>query len=230
MPAMDTPMNRSHLLRLLHLASPSLPTGAFAYSQGLEWAIAANWVRDAADLEAWLADLLGHTLAQVEIPLLGRMHAASREHNESDLARWCDQLLSLRETNELRLEEKNRGRAMASLLEGLKVPLSAGEKAILAQSQLAGFALAAARWNIPLPEAAAGYAWSWLENQVLAGIKTVPLGQTEGHRILLHMDDAVTAAVSLGIFLEDDAIGAASPALAIASSLHETQYTRLYRS
>ena len=220
----------AHLLRLLHLASPSLPTGAFAYSQGLEWAIAAGWVGDAAGLEAWLADLLGHSLARVDIPLLSRMMAAGREHSESDLARWCDQLLSMRETNELRLEEQNRGRAMASLLEGLKVPLSAEEKTIVSQSQLAGFALAAVRWNIPPPEAALAYAWSWLENQTLAGIKTIPLGQTEGHRILLRMDDAVTAAVCLGLTLEDDAIGAASPALAIAGSLHETQYTRLFRS
>jgi urease accessory protein len=229
---MDTPMAEQHLplLRLLHLASPSLPTGAFAYSQGLEWAIAAGWVRDAASLEAWLADLLGHSLARVEIPLLARMVAAGREHNASDLARWCDLLLALRETSELRLEEKNRGRAMACLLEGLEVPLSPEEKAIVAQSQLAGFALAAARWEIPLPEAAAGYAWSWLENSVLTGIKTIPLGQTEGHRILLHMDEPVAAAVALGSTLEEDAIGAASPALAIASSLHETQYTRLYRS
>jgi urease accessory protein len=232
MPIMGTPMAEKHLhlLRLLHLASPSLPTGAFAYSQGLEWAIAAGWVWDAASLEAWLADLLRHSLARVEIPLLARMVAAVREHNESDLARWCDQLLALRETNELRLEEKNRGRAMACLLEGLKVHLSPGEKAIVAQSQLAGFALAAARWEIPLPEAAAGYAWSWLENQTLAGIKTIPLGQTEGHRILLQMDETVITAVALGLGLETDAIGVSSPALAIASSLHETQYTRLFRS
>jgi len=230
MPAMDTPMNSSHLLRLLHLASPSLPTGAFAYSQGLEWAIAAGWVHDAAGLEAWLADLLHHSLSRVDVPLLARMAAAVREENESALARWCNLLLALRETHELRLEEKNRGRAMAALLEGLNVHLSSGEKAIVADSQLAGFALASARWNIPLAEAAAGYAWSWLENQTLAGIKTIPLGQTQGHRILLHMDARVAAAVALGLTLEDEAIGAASPALAIAASRHETQYTRLYRS
>lgn len=232
MPLMGTTMVKKHLhlLRLLHLASPSLPTGAFAYSQGLEWAIAAGWLHDAASLETWLADLLRNSLAHVDIPLLGRMYKACRERNASDLAHWCEQLLALRETHELRMEEKNRGRAMAALLEGLKVPLSAGEKAIVAQSQLAGFALAAARWNIPLPEAAAGYAWSWMENQVLAGIKAIPLGQTEGHRILLQIDETVMAAVVLGLGMEEDAIGASSPALAIASSLHETQYTRLFRS
>lgn len=232
MPAMDTPMTEkhAHLLRLLHLASPSLPTGAFAYSQGLEWVIAAGWVRNAGDLAAWLEDLVRHSLAHVDIPLLGLMYKACRERNASDLVRWCDHLLALRETHELRLEEKNRGRAVAALLEGLRVPLSAKEKAIVAESQLAGFALAAAHWNVPLDEAATGYAWSWLENQVLAGIKTIPLGQTQGHRILLQMDETVITAVALGLGLETDAIGVSSPALAIASSLHETQYTRLFRS
>ncbi|GAB6909125.1 Urease accessory protein UreF [Desulfosarcina cetonica] len=219
-----------HLLRLMHLVSPSLPTGAFAYSQGLEWAVDQGWVTDATDLADWLLDLMTHNLSGVDIPLLDRMLAAGRAGDEIALAAWCDLLVAFRETRELRLEEHNRGRAMARLLEGLGVPLSPAMLALAERSQLAGFALAAAHWGIDRVTAATGYLWSWLENQVLAGIKIIPLGQTAGHRLLLELDPAVAAAVSRGLSLKDDAVGASSPALAIASSGHENQYTRLYRS
>jgi urease accessory protein len=228
--AEDRQDNAGRLLRLLHLVSPSLPTGAFAYSQGLEWAVDQGWIQNAAQLRQWLTDLIDHSLAAVDIPLLARMHAACEAGNASDLETWCDQLLALRETHELRLEENNRGRAMLALLQGLAIPLSPSMQPIIARCQLAGFAAAAAYWRIPLRDAAAGYVWAWLENQVIAGIKIIPLGQTQGHRILAELDAAVAAATDRGLCLEDDDIGASSPALAIASCRHETQYTRLYRS
>ena len=219
-----------YLLRLLHLASPSLPTGAFAYSQGLEWAVEAGWVINAADLQNWLADLIQTSLTRVDIPLLKRMMDACSRGPKEELVRWCDLLLALRETDEMQMEEKNRGRAMASLLEGFAVPMEPIEKQAVLTSQLAGFALAAVHFRIPPHQAAAACLWSWLENQVLAGIKIIPLGQTEGHRILLQLDPLVMKAVASGFDLEDNELGASSPAFAIASSRHETQYTRLYRS
>jgi urease accessory protein len=224
------PDGHPSLLRLMHLVSPSLPTGAFAYSQGLEWAIDAGWVHDGPDLQLWLADLIRHSITYVDIPLLCRMYVACRDRRETELAGWCKHLLALRESHELRMEERNRGRAMVKLLEGLHVPFSAGEKTIIANCQLAGFAMAAAHWDIPLSVTASGYVWSWLENQVIAGIKIIPLGQTEGHRILIKLDYTIMEAVEQGMRIKDNDIGASSPALAIACSLHETQYTRLYRS
>lgn len=220
----------NQLLRLLHLASPSLPTGAFAYSQGLERAVADRWIQSGGDLQQWVADLITGTMAHVDIPILARMTAACRHSQARELARWCDLLLAMRETRELRLEEVQRGRAMVALLEGLLVPLFDGAKEQVIRSQLAGYALAVAHWQIDSAEAAAAYAWSWLENQVIAGIKIIPLGQTEGHRILLQLDQTVMAAVKKGLGLQDSAIGASNPALAIAGSRHETQYSRLYRS
>lgn len=223
-------MSDTSLLRLLHLASPSLPTGAFAYSQAVEWAVDAGWIQDGPDLKGWLHDLLRHNLSRVDIPLLKRMRTACETAAVAELTIWCDVLFSLRETLELRLEERHRGRAMATLLEGLQVPLGTQLKPVVESCQLAGYALAAAHWRIPLAQAATGYLWSWLENQVLAGIKLIPLGQTEGHRILLQSDSAVYEAVTHGLAVQDEDIGASSPALAIASSCHETQYSRLYRS
>lgn len=223
----DTSFN---LVRLMHLVSPSLPTGAFACSQGLEWAVEAGWVKTGDDLLSWVTDLITHTWARVDIPVLARMAAACRSGSTHDLTRWCAELLAMRETSELRLEEQQRGQAMAALLQGLAGPLPEEQAQVIAQCQLAGFAKAAVLWDIPIREAATGYLWSWLENQVIAGIKIIPLGQTRGHRILSQMDTTVARAVDLGLSLTDEEIGAASPALAIASSRHETQYTRLYRS
>lgn len=228
---MDTVMdNGTSLLRLLHLVSPTLPTGAFSYSQGLEWAVEAKWVHNGPSLHNWLTDLMGQSLAFVDIPILCRIMTALQNKELQELESWCSVLLACRETAELREEEQTRGRALATLLQALAVDGAKELKTTLNRSQLCGFALAAVRWNIGMQEAALGYTWAWLENQVLAGIKSIPLGQTEGQQLLQHLSAGIPKVVNLGMQVEDQDIGAASPALALACSLHENQYTRLYRS
>lgn len=218
------------LLRLLQLCSSTLPVGSFTYSQGLEWAVERGWIRNSQDLSDWLADLVDTSLAQVEIPVLARLYAACEQGDARALSRWSEWLLANRETRELRDEERNRGRAFASLLVDLDVPQAAEWRETLAESQSAGFALACVAWRIPLPQAAEGFAWAWLENLTLAGVKLVPLGQTAGQRILRDLGEVASRAVQRGLVLPDEAMGASAPALAIASSRHETQYTRLFRS
>jgi len=218
------------LLRLLHLVSPSLPIGAFTYSQGIEWAVEIGWIRDAADLEAWLADQRDSTLARLDLPLLLRMHRACADDDLAWLNRWSDLLLSHRETGELRQEEVNRGRALADLLVKLDLPDACAWRDDLARCQAAGFAFAATRWQMHASDAALGYGWAWLENLVLAAVKLIPLGQTEGQQALQRLTTALPAALATALALPDDEIGAGNPALALASSRHETQYTRLFRS
>lgn len=218
------------LIRLLHLASPSLPVGGFTYSQGLEWAVEAGWVRTAADLEAWVGDLLGHSLARVDLPVLARLHVAARGGDRTAMAGWIDRLIAARESAELRQEEANRGRALAELLIAWGLPGARDWRALLARSQAAGLAYAAAAWGIAARPLAAGYAWSWAEALVLTGVKCVPLGQTQGQQVLARLATLIPPAVDSGLGLSDAAIGASSVALAIASSAHETQYTRLFRS
>lgn len=218
------------LVRLLQLVSPSLPTGAFSYSQGIEWAVESGWIRDAAGLDAWLRGQLDGVLARVDGPLLARLYRAARDLDEDGFEHWGQIVLASRESAELRAEEQARGRALADLLVALGLPAAAGWRSLIAGSQLAGFAFAAASWSIPIGEAATGYCWSWLENQVLAGVKLVPLGQTQGQALLLALGERIPAVVETGLSLADDGIGASLPALAIASAAHETQYTRLFRS
>lgn len=254
------------LLRLLQLVSPSLPVGAFAYSQGLEWAVEIGWVESEPALEEWLSDQLGQALTYVDLAILLRMIQAVRAQDVLKLAHWVGELQALRETAELRAEEAGRGRALAELLGSLgllrdgsakrpdraqHVPSSAlaielqpggseagrgdsvphlGWRELLARSQLAGFAFAAAVWQLEPRDALLGYAWSWAENLTLAGVKLIPLGQTAGQRTLLRLAERMPAAIDHAFSLADDEIGASTPALAIASSQHETQYTRLFRS
>ena len=100
---MTTPLTHPTLLRLLQLASPALPVGAYAYSHGQEWAVAAGWVHDEASLHTWLDDQLEHTLARVDLPILIRLHAAATRGDDGVMRRWSRELIALRETRELTL-------------------------------------------------------------------------------------------------------------------------------
>lgn len=218
------------LLRLLQLCSGTLPIGGFTYSQGIEWAVEAGWVRDQNTLGAWLADLIDTSLPRVEVPVLARLYRACEECDVEAVRYWSEWLLASRETRELRDEERNRGRALATLLVELDIPRANEWRDSIGNCQSAGFALAAQAWGISLPQAAQGFAWSWLENLALAGVKLVPLGQTAGQRLLRDLGAPASQAVQHGLALSDDDMGASAPALAIASSRHESQYTRLFRS
>jgi urease accessory protein len=218
------------LLRLLHLVSPTLPIGAFTYSQGMEWAVEAGWVRDESELEAWLEGQMDQGLGAVDLPLLIRLQRAAAEGDLPAFTAWADYLIACRETQELRTEERQRGKALAMLLPTFGVNLDSRWIEAAGRCQAAGFALAAKAWAIPADQGALGYAWGWLENQVLAGIKLIPLGQTAGQRVLHRLTPRLAERVERARALTDDEIGGSLPALAIASSRHEGQYTRLFRS
>ncbi|HKJ94980.1 MAG TPA: urease accessory protein UreF [Gammaproteobacteria bacterium] len=218
-------------LRLWQLISPALPVGAYAYSAGLEYAIEAGWVRDEAALAEWTAGQIAHGLARLDVAALGRLYRAWCADDRDEVARWTTFLLACRETAELRAEDRHLGRALARVLKDLGDPDAGAWDRAGDVTWATMFALAAARWDISLERAAAGYVWAWLENQVAAAVKIVPLGQTAGQRVLLGVSDGIPAAVAEGLAIEhEDDIGAGAPGVAIASSCHETQYSRLFRS
>lgn len=219
------------LLRLMQLVSPALPVGAYAYSQGLEHAVTMDIVRDEASAAAWILGLLEHPLALVDAPLLVRLHAAWQRCDISGVRYWNRYLLASRESAELLAEDRQLGGALARLLADLGLHDAAVFRDTGGAPAFATmFTLAAARWNIPLSDAVGGYLWSWCENQVAAAIKLVPLGQTAGQRILSRAVDAIPVVVERAIALSDDDIGFVAPAAAIGCALHETQYSRLFRS
>jgi urease accessory protein len=217
-------------LRLFQLASPTLPIGAFTYSQGLEWAVEVGWVRDLESLNDWLGGLMDDSLSRLELPILVRLFRAVEDRDPRRLRHWGERLYASRETRELRLEERNRARALTTLLIDLGMENAADWRAELVQCQAAPYALASVRWGIALEDSALGYAWGWLENQVAAAVKLIPLGQTDGQRAQLRLAEVLAALVHQALALADEDIGAGAPALAVASARHETQYTRLFRS
>ncbi|CPR16233.1 Urease accessory protein UreF [Brenneria goodwinii] len=220
------------LPRLLQLASATLPVGGFTYSQGLEWAVEAGWVRDEDGFRRWQRQQMTHTLAHFDWPLLQRLYHACERHDASALRQWRDLLLAGRETSELRAEERQRGQAFIRILAGwgFTAELDADWRDALADSQLCGMAWLGPRWAIPLPELALAYGYSWLEGAVMAGVKLVPFGQQSAQNLLLELGAQLTQLLPAALTLNDDEIGAGLPLAAIASACHETQYTRLFRS
>jgi urease accessory protein len=217
------------LLRLFHLVSPALPVGAYAYSQGLEYAVHAGWVHDEATTLDWLQGLSHSALGTLDLPILLRLHRAWSKDDVAAVRHWSAQLIAARETSELRAEERHLGRALARVL----VELAIGEAAEWQQAAPAFatlFSLAAVRWHIGAGDALAGYLWAWSENQVLAAVKLVPLGQSAGQRLLHRLTNKMPAIVERAQTLTDEAIGVGSVSQALASALHESQYTRLFRS
>lgn len=223
-------LNPAALLRLLQLASPALPVGAYAYSQGLEHAVVACWVRDEETAARWIIGMLEHPLAHLDAPLLARLYRGWQGDDRDAVRYWNRYLQASRESAELLAEDRQLGGALARLLADLDITTATDWRRGRAPSFATMFALAAVRWNIALPDAVSGYLWSWCENQVAAAIKLVPLGQTAGQRILSRAVGAIPAVVERALTLSDDDIGCVAPAAAIGSALHETQYSRLFRS
>lgn len=220
------------LLRLLQLASPALPVGAYSYSQGLEHAVEAGVVRDEASAARWIEDVLCFGVGACEAPCLVAMMAAASSEDAKRLAYLNQWFLASRESAELRAETVQLGYSLARLLESLlgkDAPQAALIGSIAQPSYPCAWAGAACAFGLPRREALAAYLWTWLENQVLAAVKLVPLGQSAGQRMLLTMGDTVAQLAERQAGEPDEWINLA-PGFALAAALHEAQYTRLFRS
>ncbi|WP_432473963.1 urease accessory protein UreF [Amphritea sp. HPY] len=225
---MDITTTDYSLIRLLQLSSASLPVGGYAFSQGLEYAIDRCWVNSADQVTEWLSLQLMQSIARVDLPILQRTMQAVVEQDLPALYHYNDLVLACRETKELRLSDTAMGDALARLMrnQDIKLPFATGEEI----SFVTLFALAACRWQINFRPAALGFTWSWLENQISAATKLVPLGQTQAQRLLTELQPVLLQALALSDTVRDEDIGSCLPALAIASARHETQYSRLFRS
>ena len=204
------------LAHLLQLASPTLPVGAYSYSQGLEAAIEAKIVVDSGTAQAWIADVLELSVARMEAQVLKAQIAEPSQALN-------DFFVASRETAELRAETLQMGQSLSRLLADLAIPVPIEQPAFPT-----AYAFAVRHWNIDPKEAVVAYLWSWLENQVMAAVKAVPLGQTAGQKILLELGTSLEQIAELNI--SEDGWSNFAPGLAHLSSQHETQYSRLFRS
>lgn len=216
-------------VRLLQLASPALPVGAYSYSQGLEAAVEAGLVRDAQGAAAWIGDVMELALVSFEAPVLWRLIESWRLDRPAEVERWNRELIASRETAELRGETLQMGYSLRNLLRDL----GAGDARLAALPEVAyptAYAYAAAAWRIDPREAIEGYLFAWIENQALAAVKMVPLGQTDGQRLVFALARRIGPAVARASAMTDEELCNFAPGLAILSSRHETQYSRLFRS
>ena len=224
---------RASLSRLLQLASPALPVGGYSYSQGLEWAVAEGTVHDEQSAGRWVADLLEFVVGSFEAPLLARLMTAWRARDDRAVAELNAWFVASRETAELRAETLQMGHSLVRLVR----ELDAFDEAELARLESipepaypTAWGWMAAAWELPTLEAVAAYLWTWAENQVMVAIKTVPLGQSAGQRLLLALGTRIEEVARRSIRLDDHAFSNFAPAFALASCRHETQYSRLFRS
>jgi urease accessory protein len=220
------------LIQLMWLASPALPIGGFSYSEGLEAAIENGFVRDEQSAADWLIDQLHLTQSCGDMAAIAQMVLAWQAQDHERLTTLSQWVHVTRESAELRLQSEQMGRSM---FEWLRNQHALDEATVAFCNQLIPtyplmFALALSRTGAPLAQCLQAYAFGWAENMVQAVIKSLPLGQNAGQRVLAQLVEQIASAVDHAIDVTDETRQAFSPMLAILSSQHETQYSRLFRS
>lgn len=221
------------LSRLLQLASPMLPVGAYSYSQGLEWAIECGEVNDINSAKSWICDALTLYQGRYELPVLYRQYQAWQLNDMAVVKEWDTYFQAGRDTSESLAETRQMGYSLCRLLNDLgSLPADFMLKinALVNPAFPSIYAGITHQWAISAQDMLHAYAWSWVENQVSAAMKTVPLGQVAGQKILLELGALLPEIVAGAMQLEDAEISNFTPGLSIAGCRHETQYSRLFRS
>jgi urease accessory protein len=224
------PIAGTALPQLLRLASPMLPVGAYAYSQGMEWAVQEGAIADEDGALAWIAHLLRFNVGTLEAPLWRRLYRAWQENDVEAARHWNERFIAIRETAEFRAETLQMGTALKAVLDATHEIDTGLLDQIESPAFPTAFSFAAHGLGVPVREGLTGYLWAWGENQVSAAMKLVPLGQSSGQRIFVKLVALLPEITDNALGMQDQSLSNFAPALAIASSRHETQYTRLFRS
>jgi len=239
--SMNTPTNKdvmdaSQLTALLQLSSPALPIGGYSYSQGFEAAVDRQLIRDEATARVWIRQQLELVIAHCEAPVWILLFTAWADEDWQGLAYWNNWFHTSRESREMRQETGQMGWSLVKLATDLEWGQAAPRDRLAALSTVtlpAAHAYCANVLGIDKTKGLAAYLFTWLENQVMAAIKTVPLGQVSGQRILNQLRLCIPAICSEAMIRAEHQpprIHTLAPQLAILSSRHETQYSRLFRS
>ncbi|MGK7915196.1 MAG: urease accessory protein UreF [Prochloraceae cyanobacterium] len=237
--------DRAHLLlKLLQLASPTLPVGAYSYSEGLETLVESCIIDNQNSLEIWLERELSYGAIRLETAVMLRAYDCFSSQDLQGLNYWNSWLSATKETSELRQQSWQMGNTLLRLLIDLEksnkitknnslfTSLEDCAKAVGNPCNYAiAFGIGAANWQLNRKDSALAYLHSWTTNLIGAGVKLIPLGQTTGQQLLLKLGDRIAVAADKILALDnDDDLISCSWGLAMASMAHETQYTRLFRS
>src|SRR5574343_46451 len=216
--------NAAQLLKLLTLSSTALPVGAYCYSQGVESAIQIGLIQDEATSKAYFEEVLEMLLVRFELPMLQRLMQSYADIEQFD--QWANLYRASRESKEFLAESQQLAFSLnAWIKDVLQIPVEVKKQFgfVPVYAQLCG------RLELELVDVLTAYTFTVLENQVLAAVKTVPLGQIAGQRILWHVHGLIPDAIQRAMQLQDHEISSALPHYAMLSMQHETQYSRLFR-
>jgi urease accessory protein len=220
------------LARLMIWLSPAYPVGGFSYSHGLEWTVEGGKVRNAPTLGNWIDDILHHGAGRSDAILLAETWRAVAAGNERALAETVELAAALAPSAERRLETLAQG---VAFLEATRAvwPTPVLDR-LAAQAQEIAYPVAvgacAAAHGLPLEPTLQAFMQAFAANLVSAGVRLVPLGQTDGLRVLARLEPLIPRLVSRALGCRLDDIGTADVVADVASMRHETQYTRLFRS
>jgi urease accessory protein len=221
------------LYRLLTWISPAYPVGAFSYSSGLEWAVEAGDVRDAPTLTGWLMTMIGHGSVSCDAAIFCHAHRAAADGDDGALAAAAELAAALAGSRERFLETTAQGQAFLQITQAAWATPALERLAAAWDNPLAhpvAVAAACAGHGIALKPALHAFLHGVVSNLVSAGVRLVPLGQTDGQRVLAALEASIAEAAERAVVTGPDDIGMAALRADIASMRHETQYTRLFRS
>lgn len=228
-----TTETRSHFLPLLVWLSPNFPVGSFAYSHGVEWAVETGDIKNADDCALWLADLLEHGGGWSDAVLLAAAHRAIAQKVDDELREVAELASALAPSKERRLETLKQGDAFLLAIRNAW-PCEAIDRFAKLWPRETAFpvavAVASAGHGLPFGAALEAYLLAYVTNLVSAAVRLVPLGQTDGTKIVARLTPLAREVAARAAQSSLDDIGGAAFRSDIASMRHETQYTRLFRS
>ena len=224
------------LLRLTTWLSPSFPIGGYTYSHGIEYAVEAGLIKDAGSLAEWIEGLLAFGAGRLDADLFRAAWSAVDADDGpalADVVEWAD---ALRGSAEMALESRSQGQAFLDTVRVVWpdpwLDVWAAELAEhgIRPAHAVAVAAAAGRLGAPLREALAVYLHAFAANLVSAGVRLIPLGQTDGQRVIARLEAVVIEAASAALSRPWEDLGGAAVMADWTSMKHETQYTRLFRS
>lgn len=224
-------MIQKELLYLLQLTSPTLPVGAYSYSEGLETLVTRKIITNKETLQTWIIQSLKYGAIRIESAVMLRAYHKFLENDLECLIQWNKWLSATRETKELRQQSWQMGQSLLKLLTELQPEIKPISAQLYPDCNYAIiFGIAGATWEILPQELLLGYLQSWSNNLINAGLRLIPLGQTDGQKILIKLHDDLMQATQVILELEDEDLSGWGWGLSLASMQHETLYTRLFRS
>jgi urease accessory protein len=234
LPQLDMPESEAaSLYRLMTWLSPSFPVGAFSYSSGIEWAVEAGDVTDAASLRQWLASMLTDGAGLCDSIFLAHAYRAASSGDNASLADIAELASAFVPSRERHLETTAQGRAFIEIARAawhnasLDRLIASCEAAIVYPVAVG---LVSAAHAIPLAPTVHAFLHAVTSNWISAGARLVPLGQTDSQRLLAELEPVVGSVARRALVASLDDLGSATFRADLASMRHETQYTRLFRS